>query len=150
VKGRLRVAATRKSEGSVSGDVAVNLPLVQDKLAIRAVVSIANLGGYISTETKDDFNDSKVRTYRFKVNANPADDLKIEASAWVSRITNDGPAEGSADLRTRFTDDQRGTRNYEVYNLIIGYDFDSFSAQSASDTTPPYTTRSGMAHSNSG
>lgn len=131
VKGRARAGFTENGDDLYSGDVAINVPLVPDKLAIRGVAGYADYGGYINSATKKNLNGSTSQVYRFKVQAKPVEDLTIKAGVWISRIKNKGPSEAFADYTTPFSDDQAYRYNYEVYNLVLNYDFGPFSVLSS-------------------
>jgi len=67
-----------------SGDVMLNLPIINDKLALRGVLSYKRVGGYadiIPTGVKND-NPATTFTGRIKLLAKPTEDLTIRLSAW--------------------------------------------------------------------
>lgn len=131
VKGRLRTAATERSERSGGADIALNVPLIADRLGARAVASYANLGGFVSTPTSDDANGSRLGSYRFKINAAASDALSLELGVWGSRIDNDGWSFADDDYTTPFADDQSYRRDYDAYDLTANYDAGAFELQSS-------------------
>ncbi len=67
-----------------SGDVMLNLPIINDKLALRGVLSYKRVGGYadiIPTGVRND-NPATTFTGRIKLLAKPTEDLTIRLSAW--------------------------------------------------------------------
>ncbi len=72
-------------------DAAINIPIVEGKLAIRGVVDYEDLSGWIDRPAKKDANGSELRNYRFKVNAEPTDALSVGLSAWIKRDHVDAP-----------------------------------------------------------
>lgn len=130
-KTRTRFSSTESSEDNYSGDIAVNVPLVPGKLAIRGVASYADMGGFIRKATESDFNDSEVGSYRVKINATPTEKLDLEFGVSASRVDNNGPSLALDDMTTPFLGEQGDTRDYESYNFIVDYDFDSFAVTSA-------------------
>ena len=83
-------AATGVKDGGESdylGNIAVNLPVVKDKFAVRLVAGYQKTGGYLDNVTsgEDDVNDNTSANYRVKALYVPTDDLKISASAWIQR-----------------------------------------------------------------
>ncbi|WP_295528067.1 TonB-dependent receptor [Novosphingobium sp. Chol11] len=67
-----------------SGDVMLNLPIINDKLALRGVLSYKRVGGYadiIPTGVRND-NPATTFTGRLKLLAKPTEDLTIRLSAW--------------------------------------------------------------------
>ena len=129
-KARTSISTTEGGGENYRGDMAVNVPLIEDKLAVRAVVGYEDLGGWIDRPTQADANDAELRNVRLKVNGRPSDDLSVGLSAWVSRndygappLANDEGANGTLAPEPMATD-------YEVYGLKIGYDFAGFSLSS--------------------
>ena len=145
-KTRARFESTEDGDGSYSGDVAANMPLIPGKLAIRAVASYSDLGGFIDAPSSEDVNDSEIGAYRIKVNAQPTDELAIEFGASASRIENSAPSRGADDYTTIFDLDQPDIRDYDVLTLEMEYDFPSFSVLSATSQMD-YTTNSEIAAS---
>lgn len=143
-KGRLRAGVTESADNTYMGDMAVNVPLVEGKLAVRAVASYADYGGFITStcsiapssscptpKVTKNFNSGTVQSYRLKVDAAPVENLKIDFGYWASRIENDGPSEGQSNLQTQFSADQPNGYKYDSYNLNLNYDFGAISLLSA-------------------
>ena len=76
VKARGTFSSTALSDSeNFRGNLAVNVPIVEGKLAARAVVSYQQNAGWIDRPGQPDANDSLYRTYRVKVNAQPSPTL---------------------------------------------------------------------------
>ncbi len=126
LKGRGALSATADGGESYRGDVAVNVPIVEGKLAARAVVGYENVSGWIDSPVANDINDGELRNYRLKVAAQPTEQLSIGLSAWSARDSYGAPSAGSDGGRTSATIPQPLSTAYDAYNARIGYDFTSF------------------------
>ena len=62
----------------------INIPLVEDQLALRMVGFDEDRGGWLDNENKDDANDRDASGYRAKLAYTPSDAIKIVASAWLN------------------------------------------------------------------
>lgn len=129
-KARSTLSSTQDGGENYRADMAANVPLVADKLALRAVVGYENQSGWIDNLVEEDTNQARLRTYRLKVNARPTENLTLGASAWISRNDYDAPSAGTQDGHYRGRLDQPMTTDYDAYGLKIGYDFASFSLTS--------------------
>ena len=133
LKGRASASNTDGGGINHGADVAVNVPLVEDRLALRVVAGYQNLSGWIEQPriARSDVNDSEARTLRVKLNAKPVDDLTIEMMAWLSREDRGGISSG-LDNNTRNTVvNEPMTIDYDLYDLNIGYQSSTFSVVSA-------------------
>ncbi|MGE0774072.1 MAG: TonB-dependent receptor [Sphingomonadaceae bacterium] len=74
-----------------SGDVMVNIPLVEGKVAIRGVLSYNLIGGFAENIAtgKQNANDANTLTGRVKLLAEPTDNVKIQLAAWYNRSNQD-------------------------------------------------------------
>lgn len=133
INARSTLSSTRHGGTNFGGDVAINVPLVTEKLAVRGVVSYADLSGFVDGPGGKNINDSKVGTYRFKLNAAPSERLTIEAGVNISRIDNGAPSRSDRNYTTFFTGPSDDHRDYEAYSLEIGYDAGLFNIVSATN-----------------
>ncbi|WP_156397536.1 MULTISPECIES: TonB-dependent receptor [unclassified Sphingomonas] len=133
LKGRAGVSTTKGGEASYRGDVAVNVPIVEDKLAVRLVAGFENAGGWIEQPNRGikDANDQKSRNLRVKVNAQPTERLNIGLGVSISRIDQDSPNYANATNVQTTTVPLPQRLDYDAYSARIGYDFDGFTATSA-------------------
>lgn len=130
-KGRLSASTTKSGGENYRGDMAVNIPVIDDKLAIRAVAGHQDLSGWINNLVRSNTNDADIRNLRFKVAMQPAGDLLIVASAALTRedygasgLSNDG-----YDFRPTNVDESVTSR-VDLYNMKISYDFPTFNLTS--------------------
>lgn len=88
-----RIAAniTDGGEPGAAADLMVNIPLIEDRLALRGVVSYQMIGGYadIIPTGKRNGNDANNFSGRVKLLAAPTDTLRITLSAWHNRSNQD-------------------------------------------------------------
>jgi iron complex outermembrane recepter protein len=131
-KARTSASGTKDGGENYRGDVAVNIPLVEGRLAARAVAGYQDLSGWIDRPNQDDANDAELANLRLKVNAQPTEQLSIGLSAWLSRADFGAPSTAEENGQNSFTLDESMTTDYDVFGLRAGYDFGSFSLVSMS------------------
>ncbi len=106
------------------GNLAVNIPLVEDKLAVRLVGSYQKSGGYLDDRTtgEADVNDFTARNYRAKVLFSPNPDLRVTASAWFQRDVSNF-SNGGFDDGTLISGPGRDMLkvNSDAYNATVEY-----------------------------
>ncbi len=113
---------------------AVNVPLVDDRLAFRASVSYRDLSGWIDTPRLglEDANDSQIATYRAKLRAAISDNFEATLGYWGSRIDNGGTSasfdDGTNDALLR----ERSRHDYDLYSLTLNIGAGPFALTSAS------------------
>ncbi|MEE4209961.1 MAG: TonB-dependent receptor [Parvularcula sp.] len=103
---------------------AVNIPIVEDMLAVRAVVSHRQIGGFLDNATtgEKDINGAEITSFRGKVLFQPADNLSIKGMVWLNRADLDGQNFGTVD-RVALTENEELANDYELYNLEVKYEF---------------------------
>lgn len=125
----------------------LNVPIVEDKLAVRVAGTLANIGGWIDQPDagRSDINDQLMRHIRAKALWQATDDLTVEGTVVVHRNEGHGVnvgadahynvyyPSGDADARQSFRDD------YTIYNGTLTYDFGG--VQLLSSTSWMNTTR---------
>jgi len=86
IKARVGGATTQGGAGSYRADAAINVPLIDDKLAIRVVAGVERDGGWINQPVRgvDNANSSLSENLRVKVAATPIENLRIDLAAWLS------------------------------------------------------------------
>ena len=131
MKMRGSTSSTYTGGESYRGDLAVNVPIVEGKLAARAEVSYQDLSGWLDSPSKKDVNDGQIRTARVKVAAQPIDKLSIVASAWSSRADFGGPSFSTDGHNANSPLDQPISTDYNLYGLKVGYEFSGFLMNSA-------------------
>jgi iron complex outermembrane recepter protein len=131
LKARTSAAGTQDGGETYRGDVALNVPIVEGKLAARAVVGYQDLGGWIDHPNRADANDGEVTNLRLKVNAEPIDGLTLGLSAWRSRADYGVAPFSDANQESLGVLDQSLENDYDVYGLRVGYEFPGFSLSSS-------------------
>jgi len=135
LKGRIISSDTESGGGgNYRGDMAVNAPVVDGKLAIRAVVGYEDDSGWIDGPLGNHLNNGELRNYRLKVKAKPIDSLSIELSAWSTRDNFGAPAASSPGNRISSPIPEPMSTDYDAYNAHITYTFsDAVVSSSTSD-----------------
>jgi len=148
---RTSYSATDGGGDNYRGDLAVNVPIVEGKLAARAVVGYQDSSGWIDRPNDRDANDEELRNMRLKINAQVSDSLSIGASAWSSRADYGAPSTGLSDGTNPSLADEPITTDYDLYGLRVTYKSQYFSLSSVTgymdfnnesslDVTPGATT----------
>lgn len=132
LKARAATSRSRASAGNnYRGDIAINVPVVEGKLAARAVVGIEDWSGWIDRPNHKDANDAENRNLRLKLNAQPNDKLSVGVSTWFSKSGSDAKSRG-LDTRTEpVVIDEPILNEFDAYGLRVGYDFQSISLTSS-------------------
>ncbi|MCP3733569.1 TonB-dependent receptor [Sphingomonas sp. RP10(2022)] len=117
VAGSLGVGVTTTQSGAPGYDLAgmVNLPLVDDRLALRSVVYAVRDGGYIDDRRRGARNVNRTDTVglRLALRADPGDGWRVETGGVAQRIASrdgqyaqrgDGPLTRSTAVAQPFTD----------------------------------------------
>ncbi len=88
---RVSANITDGGEPGAAADMMINVPLIEDRLALRGVVSYQMVGGYadILPSGKQNGNDANNFTGRVKLLAVPTDTLRITLAAWHNRSNQD-------------------------------------------------------------
>jgi iron complex outermembrane receptor protein len=131
LQARVSDSGTDHGGNNYRGDVMVNVPIIEDKLAARVSVGYLNNGGWIDQPNKKDVNDTEVGTYRLKLNAQPTDQLSVGLSAWISRSNSGAPDLGYTWDQTSSRQNQPTSSDYDAYALKVGYQFKYFSVSSS-------------------
>lgn len=132
-KARTGISSTKGGDASYRADAAVNIPIIEDKLALRIVAGVERLGGWIEQPAldKSDVNRSLSKTLRIKVNARPTDHLTIDLAAWISREKSDASsyADKAGDQSTPLP--IPATMRYDAYSGKVVYELPFMSVSSA-------------------
>jgi iron complex outermembrane receptor protein len=127
VKMRASDSGTDGGSNNFRGDVAVNAPIVEGKLAVRAVLGYQDQSGWIDTPLKNNANDAQLRNARVKIGAQPTSELSIVASAWISRGDYGGLSASDDNARRTTAFDESYSIDYDAYGVKVGYEFQTFS-----------------------
>jgi outer membrane receptor protein involved in Fe transport len=146
--GRLKVGGTSVDGGSNGFDVhgMVNLPLVKDKLAIRANVYDETDPGFVDDagRGKMDVNESKVKGGRVSMLWTPTDKTSVRVTALAQNLAAEGsatvaldpdtlqPVYGDLQQRSATLDGDAFDAHYRLYNVTVNTDFGSAKLMSSS------------------
>jgi iron complex outermembrane recepter protein len=131
IKGRTSGSSTQNGGESYRGDLAVNVPVIEGKLGMRAVGSYQDVGGWIDRRNKDDVNSAEIRNMRLKVAAQPTERLSLDMSGWISRADYDGTSLAGDDGQQAARFDEPMSTDFDAYALRVGYESESVSVVSA-------------------
>jgi len=126
LKTRLTGGTTEHGGGNYQGDFAINVPIIDGKLAVRADGGEEHLSGWIDSPVRNDINDERLTTGRLKVAAQPTADLSIGLEAWHSDTKYGAPSLSTDDYTITATEPQPTDVRFNMYGLKVGYDFHSF------------------------
>ncbi|MES2495820.1 MAG: TonB-dependent receptor [Pseudomonadota bacterium] len=120
---------TRYGGLNYEGSAMVNVPIVDDKIAVRAVGFYRNANGYIDNTALNikNINDQKSYGGRFLARLKPSEALTIDAAAYINRSRTDTNAwtltsgKFNSDALTR----QPVTDDLELYSLTANYELGS-------------------------
>jgi outer membrane receptor protein involved in Fe transport len=130
-KARASLSGTEGGGDNSRFDAAVNVPLISDRLAVRAVFGYQNLSGWIDQPDRRNANDAESFTGRFKVRAQLTDRLLVDLSAWLSRSDYGAPSY-STDNETSPFQHEPMTTDYDIFAVNVAYDFSGFTFASSS------------------
>jgi outer membrane receptor protein involved in Fe transport len=132
-KVRAGVASTKGGDPSFRTDGAINIPIIDDKLAIRIVGGIESQGGWINQPARgvNHANRALSENLRVKIAATPTNNLRIDLAAWTSHDRYDAApyADDAGNQSTPL--EQPGVTDYKAYNGKITYDLPFMSISSA-------------------
>jgi len=156
VEGKIDISASQTSDGddNYSASAALNVPLIEDILAIRAAVSFQDMSGWIDDNNlsfggqplppglpapKENVNSNENFSGRIKIHARPTERLGIMLSAVASRMEDDlgnNLADDSGEQPLGLFSGFFGSKgfnktDYDQYGLNISYEFDTFTLSNA-------------------
>jgi iron complex outermembrane receptor protein len=129
-KARGDVSSTSSGGGNWREDAAVNLPIVEGKLAARLVVGQEHDSGWIDTPIKNNANDADIKNIRLKINAQPIDDLSIKLGATHNESNYGAPPEGDNNYQPSVKNQPIESR-FSAYDAKVDYQTPWFAVSSA-------------------
>jgi iron complex outermembrane recepter protein len=129
-KGRVSVSSTQGGGTNYRGDAAVNVPIIDGRLAIRGVVGLENWGGWIDRLNKKDANEGDATDVRLKIGGELAEGFSAVAGVWHSK-RNGGPAAADDNGNRNVFYDEETNATQDVYSLQLKKDFNAFSLVSS-------------------
>ncbi|MEQ8954180.1 MAG: TonB-dependent receptor, partial [Gammaproteobacteria bacterium] len=130
-KARTSISNTKDGGDNYRADMAVNIPIIEDKLAARAVIGYSDLSGWIDNSINSDTNDGELSNLRLNIKAQPTDRLSVELTNWFSRNEFGAPSVAPVPLRSPSTIDEPLSNDYNLHGLTVRYEFDGFTVTSA-------------------
>ncbi len=130
-KSRSGVSSTESGGGNWREDAAVNIPIVEDKLAVRLVAGEEHDSGWINSAIQNNTNDADIKNIRLKVKAQPTDDLSINLGATHEEANFGAPPLGMNDYSAS-TQSQPIQSRFSAYDMKLDYQMPWFTVSSAS------------------
>ncbi len=124
-KGEAYYSTTKGGEGSYSFSGAINIPIIDDKLGLRAVYSNSDNGGWIDDSTGnygEDVNEEKKVNYRVKLLANITDELSVKWLVNQNRYESDGSYVADDNGQFPIVFDTENETEYRQYGMTIVYE----------------------------
>src|SRR6185437_14852108 len=130
---KMRGSSSNTEGGSENyrGDMAVNIPIVPGSLAARAVVDYNRMSGWINNQFGTDTNTAEMANVRWKINAKPADNLRVKLSYWHSSSHYGAPPVADDRGFNNTSVDEPQNVKYDTVGLSLEYAFQSFILSSA-------------------
>ncbi|WP_380874110.1 TonB-dependent receptor [Sphingomonas sp. DBB INV C78] len=116
--------------GSVDG--MINVPIVEDKLALRVVGNYNVFAGYVDNEfygTKN-INDGTSYGGRALLRFTPTDELTIDLAGYYEKVATDSPRWIGETGKRYVTDGRSESGNYDenrIYSATVNYEFETVS-----------------------
>ena len=132
-KARSSIATTDGGGESYRGDMAVNLPLIDGKLAARVVVGYNDVGGWIDKPAAglEEVNDGELSNIRLKVRAQPTDNLTIDLQGWRSHSSFGAPSVSDEFGDSFLTADEPISTKFDMLGGTLTYDLTDFTITSS-------------------
>lgn len=123
-KARATLSTTEDGGENHREDFMINVPLVQDKLAARAVVGYGDYSGWIDQPItgREDVNDAEVKNLRLKINGQPTDSFKVGLLGWWSRDDRGAPPVSFADRTVPTRTAEPVSTDFDAFSLTAVYD----------------------------
>lgn len=131
-KGRATDSTTEHGGENYDGDMAVNIPIVTDKLALRVVAGDEHYSGWVDSSYGNHTNDIDVGNERAKLDAQPTDTLSIDLSAWHSQVRAGGPPYADSSYFIPQSYGQHSFNMFNAYGLTVAQDMRTFEISSVS------------------
>jgi len=110
---------------SYTAQGALNIPVVEDKFAIRLVGGIQEQGGFINNSLLrlKDINEVNLDFFRGKMLIQPNDEFTIKASYWKERKDVGAYSSSNTDLDQPSSFEQKNEMDQNLYHLNFEYKF---------------------------
>jgi iron complex outermembrane recepter protein len=135
-KARDSTSSTQDGGANYGGDAAVNLPIIDGKLAARVTAGVDHESGWINGPLGNHLNSSESNNVRAKLRWRPVDDLTVDFSVWHSQQAYDAPALSTSDRWNFALTPEPSYTQFNAYGVKIDYELPLFSISSmTSDVT---------------
>lgn len=123
-KSDLTASSTRDGGSSYSGNLAANVPLIEDRLGLRMVYLREENSGWIDQTLlgKRDYNDTDLSNFRLKLLGQVTDRLSVSAMYWGSRIDTWATPMSLRDRSLNNVAETPSSFEYDIYNLTLNYE----------------------------
>lgn len=121
-----RVSGTKSGGANYQGAGVVNIPLVEDRLALRVTGSYQDQSGFIDSAVEEDFNTRQTAYIRASLGWAVTDALTVTPSFLYQRLDADGfnlDGISSPDLTNISANDDGLDETLKIYALDVDYDF---------------------------
>jgi outer membrane receptor protein involved in Fe transport len=114
-------SSTEDGGDNWSGKALLNVPLVDDRLALRFAGTKEEYEGWIDSSVAENLNDQDITTYRGKLRFQPSDRLWFTASYW--HFDGEFPrGSSSTDAGTAAPNGLSTTSEYDLYGASLNYE----------------------------
>ena len=124
LKARAGLSTTEHGGGSYRGDSAVNIPIVDGRLAARLVVGRESDSGWINAPIGTHINSIDTDSVRLKIAALPTDDLSIKLSSSYQGTKIGAPSSGDNDY-SHTGQQQPINTHFNTQSLVVDYQLPS-------------------------
>ncbi len=124
LKARAGLSTTEHGGGSYRGDSAVNIPIVDGRLAARLVVGRESDSGWINAPIGTHINSIDTDSVRLKIAALPTDDLSIKLSSSYQGTKIGAPSSGDNDY-SHTAQQQPINTHFNTQSLVVDYQLPS-------------------------
>ena len=131
-KGEASVGSIKGGEEVWEVKGAVNLPIIEDRVALRVAATHGENGGYNDSPLGENINDQNNTTFRAKLALAPTDTTHITLSAWTSDTDTDNPVDTDRDHVGTIPLATSSALKYETYSGVIEQEAPGFNIVSAS------------------
>lgn len=133
LKARVSMSSTSGADNGHRADMAINMPIIDGKLAARLVFGRNDESGWIDKPDGDgeNANHSDSTNWRLKIGAQPTEKMRIDFTASHSRSDYGAPSVAYDDGTSTAVFDEPLSIDYDLYGLVINYEFETFNLRSS-------------------
>jgi iron complex outermembrane receptor protein len=130
----LTLSNTEHGGASYGLKAAVNVPLIEDKVAVRLIGSYEDYGGWVDDPLlgTTDINTRQITNLRGKLRLHPTENLDVTFSAMHVSEDTGGGSSSTVDRINNRTLPPDNMVKYDLYSAVVKYAFPAFDLLSAS------------------